>query len=82
MIIPFCPDIDKQKHTPVWEIFEEVAVMVKSDSVRRSNSAVEAMQMMQKEMGDVRDTQGMETEENVMRTVKEIREVYAGLRQQ
>jgi len=50
-----------------------VTFVVENGSVRLINSAVYAIQMMQKEMADVRDTEGMETEEAVMRTVKEIR---------
>jgi len=50
-----------------------VTFVVENGSVRLVNSAVYAMQMMQKEMEDVRGTAGLETEEAVMRTVKEIR---------
>ncbi len=50
-----------------------VTFVVENGSVRLVNSAVYAMQMMQKEMEDVRGTDGLETEEAVMQTVKEIR---------
>lgn len=50
-----------------------VTFVVENGSVRLVNAAVYAMQMMQKEMEDVRGTDGLETEEAVMQTVKEIR---------
>ena len=50
-----------------------VTFVVENGSVRLVNSVVYAMQMMQKVMEDVRGTDGLETEEAVMQTVKEIR---------
>ena len=50
-----------------------VTFVVENGSVRLVNSDVYAMQMMQKVMEDVRGTDGLETEEAVMQTVKEIR---------
>ena len=38
-----------------------------------TNPAVEAMLQMQKELSDVRGTEGLETEDAVVRTVKELR---------
>ncbi len=45
----------------------------KGVSSDRANVAVEAMLWMQREMSDVRETAGLETEDAVMRTVKELR---------
>ena len=44
-----------------------------SGSSSSTNPAVEAMLQMQKELSDVRGTEGLETEAAVMRTVKELR---------
>ena len=45
----------------------------KDVSLDRVNAAVEAMLRMQREMSEVRETAGLETEDAVMRTVKELR---------
>ena len=45
----------------------------KDVSLDRVNAAVEAMLRMQREMSEVRETAGLETEDAVMRTVKEWR---------
>ena len=44
-----------------------------SGSSSSTNPAVDAMLQMQKELSDVRGTEGLETEAAVMRTVKRLR---------
>ena len=51
----------------------------KGVSSDRASAAVEAMLWMQGEMSDVRETAGLETEEVVMRTVKELRDEQANV---
>ncbi len=51
----------------------------KDVSLDRVNAAVEAMLRMQREMSEVRETAGLETEDAVMRTVKELRDEQANV---
>lgn len=50
-----------------------VTFVVENGSVRLVNSAIYAMQMMQNEMKDVREKEGMETEDAVIQAVKAVR---------
>ena len=51
----------------------------KDVSLDRVNAAVEAMLRMQREKSEVRETAGLETEDAVMRTVKELRDEQANV---
>ena len=51
----------------------------KDVSLDRVNAAVEAMLRMQREMSEVRETAGLETDDAVMRTVKELRDEQANV---
>lgn len=51
----------------------------KGVSSDRANAAVEAMLWMQREMSEVQETAGLETEDAVMRTVKELRDEQANV---